>query len=111
MEALVKIGVTEVILALNYKAKEVCESFRSHTECLEMKITPVNELKPLSMIDYLILARNLLKDEKCFFFLNSDVICHYFLQKLLDFHRKNDAEAIILLTTIQPEKFGIFVHN
>lgn len=112
MEALAKVGVKEIFLALNYKAKRVCKTLEPHAKRLGMKVIYINEEEPLGTAGCLALAKKYLNDEEEFFMLNSDVICGFPFQELLDFHKQNKAEATILTTTtLQPEKYGVIIHD
>lgn len=60
----------------------------------------------------LALARSLLDDGSGspFFVLNSDVVCHYPLKDMLDFHVARGAEATLLVTKVEdPSKYGVVV--
>jgi len=52
----------------------------------------------------------LLADDSPFFMLNSDVICEFPLQKMLDFHLSRKGEGTILVTQVNdPSKYGVVV--
>jgi mannose-1-phosphate guanylyltransferase len=59
----------------------------------------------------LALAREkLTQDDEPFFMLNSDVICDFPLNDMLNFHRSHGAEGTILVTEVQdPTKYGVVV--
>jgi len=45
-----------------------------------------------------------------FFVFNSDVICHYPLDKLLEYHKSHKKEGTILVTKVEdPSKYGVVV--
>lgn len=57
----------------------------------------------------LALARaHLLSDKEPFFMLNSDVICDFPLQNMLNFHKKHGGEGTIFVTSVtDPSKYGV----
>ena len=62
----------------------------------------------------LALARHYLEadDNSDFFMLNSDVICEFPLQNLLDFHRAHKHEGSIMVTQVSdPSKYGVVVFD
>jgi len=51
-------------------------------------------------------------DPGLFFVFNSDVICDYPLQKMLEFHKAHGKQGTILVTPVQdPTKYGVVVAN
>ncbi|KAI4354560.1 hypothetical protein L6164_003410 [Bauhinia variegata] len=91
IEALKAIGVTEVILAISYQPEET---------------------EPLGTAGPLALARDKLIDGsgEPFFVLNSDVICEYPLQEMIEFHKSHGGEASIMVTKVdEPSKYGVVV--
>jgi mannose-1-phosphate guanylyltransferase len=61
----------------------------------------------------LALARDVLaRDDKPFFVLNSDVICDFPFQLMLDFHKAHGKEGTILVTRVEePSKYGVVVNR
>ncbi|GBG78363.1 hypothetical protein CBR_g26392 [Chara braunii] len=112
IEALKAVGVTEVVLAINYQP-EVMQSFLKEFEIkVGIKITCSQEKEPMGTAGPLALARELLVDGSGdpFFVLNSDVISEYPLRKLYEFHQKSKGEATILVTKVEePSKYGVVV--
>lgn len=54
----------------------------------------------------------MLKDDSPFFVLNSDVICDYPFQDLLQFHNNHGDEGTIVVTKVEePSKYGVVVHK
>jgi mannose-1-phosphate guanylyltransferase len=54
----------------------------------------------------------LLKDDSPFFVLNSDVICDYPFEDLLQFHKSHGDEGTIVVTKVEePSKYGVVVHK
>lgn len=51
-------------------------------------------------------------DESPFFVLNSDIICDYPFQRMIDFHRSHKAEGTIVVTRVdEPSKYGVVVYD
>jgi mannose-1-phosphate guanylyltransferase len=59
------------------------------------------------------LAKELILNENpsgLLFVFNSDVICHYPLDKMVDFHKSHGKEGTIMVTEVQdPTKYGVVV--
>lgn len=112
IEALKAAGVSEVVLAINYRP-EVMQAFIEEWQTnLGVKIVCSQEAEPMGTAGPLALARDLLDDGsgQPFFVLNSDVICEYPLKDMLDFHKARKAEATILVTKVEdPSKYGVVV--
>jgi mannose-1-phosphate guanylyltransferase len=78
-----------------------------------VKITFSIESEPLDTAGPLKLAEKiLLKDNKPFFVLNSDVICEYPFEELANFHKSHGCEGTIVVTKVEePSKYGVVVHK
>jgi len=112
IEALVKIGVNEVVLAVNYQPELMSACMSAWEKKLGIKITYSQETSPLGTAGPLALARDLLNDGEPFFVLNSDVICPFPFDELLKFHKKHGAEGTIVVTKVdEPSKYGVVVSN
>lgn len=110
IEALVAVGVTEVILAVNYQPQVMLQALERMERQYNITIRCSHEFEPLGTAGPLALARELLDDGDPFFVFNSDVICEYRLQSLLDFHNAHGAEGTILVTRVdEPSKYGVVV--
>uniref|UniRef100_A0A3P9H661 mannose-1-phosphate guanylyltransferase n=1 Tax=Oryzias latipes TaxID=8090 RepID=A0A3P9H661_ORYLA len=101
VEALVKAGVNHVILAVSYMSELLEREMRVQEQRVSDTLTP----GPLA------LARELLNvDDEPFFVLNSDVICDFPFQDLLQFHRNHGKEGTIVVTRVEePSKYGVVV--
>ncbi|KAJ6690231.1 hypothetical protein OIU85_006507 [Salix viminalis] len=111
IEALKAIGVTEVVLAINYQP-ELMLNLKEFEKKLEIKITFSQETEPLGTAGPLALARDKLIDDsgEPFFVLNSDVISEYPLKQMVDFHKAHGGEASIMVTKVdEPSKYGVVV--
>jgi len=115
IEALVKAGVTEVILAINYQPETMRESIERYCEEYGVSIVCSQETSPMGTAGPLALARELLtKDnpEGCFFVLNSDVICEYPFEEMYEFHKSHGKEGTIVVFPVDdPSKYGVVVSN
>ena len=113
VEALVRAGVRHVILAVSYRAELLEKEMRSQEERLGIKITISLETEPLGTAGPIGLAsKHITVDEEPFFVLNSDVICDYPFEKLLEFHKSHGKEGTIIVTKVdEPSKYGVVVYN
>lgn len=135
IKQLVKVGVNHVILAVSYKAEMVNEYVEEQAKILGIRITVSLEREALGTAGPLALARehlsgslsqdinghskcdgdnnNLVHDDGVpFFVLNSDIICDYPFQSMIDFHRSHKAEGTIVVTRVnEPSKYGVVVYD
>lgn len=112
IEALVQIGVNEVILAVNYQPELMSKVMEEWGKKLGVKISYSRETVPLGTAGPLALAKELLNDGEPFFVLNSDVICLFPFKKLLEFHKKHGKEGTIMVTKVEePSKYGVVVSD
>jgi len=110
IEALCKIGVNEVVLAVNYRPQLMSSYLQPYEAKLGIKISYSQETEPLGTAGPLALARDLLNDGEPFFVLNSDVICEFPFADLLAFHKAHGAEGTIMVTKVEePSKYGVVV--
>eukprot|EP00002_Diphylleia_rotans_P032844 TRINITY_DN6933_c0_g1_i1.p1 TRINITY_DN6933_c0_g1~~TRINITY_DN6933_c0_g1_i1.p1 ORF type:complete len:360 (+),score=89.24 TRINITY_DN6933_c0_g1_i1:56-1135(+) len=110
IEALKKVGCTEVVLAINYQPHLMSEALSVYEEKLGIKISYSRETTPLGTAGPIALARDHLRDGEPFFVLNSDVICEFPFEDLLKFHRAHGKEGTIMVTKVEePSKYGVVV--
>lgn len=111
IEGLVKAGVTDIVLAVNYRPEIMVAALREFEEQFNVRITFSVETEPLGTAGPLALARDvLLKDDSPFFVLNSDVICDFPFTELREFHSKHGNEGTIVVTKVEePSKYGVVV--
>ncbi|KAL9428970.1 hypothetical protein AB3S75_030884 [Citrus x aurantiifolia] len=112
IEALKAVGVTEVVLAINYQPEVMLNFLKEFEKKLEINITCSQETEPLGTAGPLALARDKLIDDsgEPFFVLNSDVISEYPLKQMIEFHRGHGGEASIMVTKVdEPSKYGVVV--
>eukprot|EP00033_Pygsuia_biforma_P004144 GCRY01004547.1.p1 GENE.GCRY01004547.1~~GCRY01004547.1.p1 ORF type:complete len:369 (+),score=75.33 GCRY01004547.1:30-1109(+) len=110
VEALIKVGVTEVVLAVNYKPEDLTALMADFEKQHKVKITYSLEDTPMGTAGPLGLARKILADGDPFFVLNSDVTCEYPFEEMLAFHKSTGAEGTIFVTPVEdPSKYGVVV--
>ncbi|KAH6569244.1 hypothetical protein BASA50_002839 [Batrachochytrium salamandrivorans] len=109
--ALAKVGVKEIVLAVNYQPEVMALAMHKVEEEFNIKITFSIETEPLGTAGPLGLARDILgADESPFFVLNSDVICEFPFASLLEFHLSHGKEGTLMTTTVEdPSKFGVIL--
>lgn len=109
IEALSRAGVCEVILAMNYKYKSIVEAVKGYEEKYGIKITFSLENSSLGTAGPIALARKYL-EHHTFFILNSDIICKFPFEDILNFHRTHGKMGTIVTTTVEnPSKFGVIL--
>ncbi|KAI9193331.1 nucleotide-diphospho-sugar transferase [Polychytrium aggregatum] len=113
IEALVKAGVTDIVLAVNYRPEIMVNFMKKYEEIYNIKITFSVEDEPLGTAGPLALAREVLaKNDEPFFVLNSDVICDFPFTDLAAFHKQHGGEGTILVTKVEePSKYGVVVNH
>jgi mannose-1-phosphate guanylyltransferase len=106
MKMLKHAGVTEVVLAINYRAEIMADFLEKHQD-FGVKITLSQETEPLGTAGPLALAQDLLDDGEPFFVLNCDVACEFNMRSLLDFHNAHGKVGTIMVTRMdEPAKYG-----
>lgn len=113
IQALAAAGVDEIILAINYQPEVMMKELKKYEEMYKVKITCSLENEPLGTAGPIRLAKEIIlndnKDNLLFVF-NSDVICHYPLSKLIEFHKSHGGEGTIMVTQVEdPSKYGVVV--
>ncbi|ORX76617.1 mannose-1-phosphate guanyltransferase [Basidiobolus meristosporus CBS 931.73] len=113
IEALAQAGVTDIVLAVNYRPKTMVSVLEKYEKEYGVKITFSVEHEPLGTAGPLALAKDLLgRDDTPFFVLNSDIICDYPFEQLRDFHRRHGGEGTIVVTKVdEPSKYGVVVNH
>ena len=110
IEALKKVGVGEVILAINYNAEKMFSYLKEYEKEYDIKITVSKEDIPLGTAGPIGLAKNILKDAEEIFIFNADITCEFPLQEMLEFHKKHGKEGTIATTKVKdPSRFGVIV--
>ncbi|KAI1827274.1 mannose-1-phosphate guanylyltransferase [Xylaria intraflava] len=113
IEALAAVGVTDVVLAVNYRPEIMESVLKEYESQLGLKIHFSLEPEPLGTAGPLKLAEEILaKDNSPFFVLNSDVTCEFPFRQLLEFHTAHGDEGTIVVTKVEePSKYGVVVHK
>jgi mannose-1-phosphate guanylyltransferase len=113
IEALAAAGVTDIVLAVNYRPEIMTEALKKYEKEYNVNIEFSVETEPLGTAGPLKLAEKILgKDDAPFFVLNSDVICDFPFQKLAEFHKAHGQEGTIVVTKVEePSKYGVVVHR
>lgn len=113
IEALAKAGVTDIVLAVNYRPEVMVETLQKYEKEYGVSITFSVETEPLGTAGPLKLAEDVLKKDKSpFFVLNSDVICEYPFEELAKFHKAHGGQGTIVATKVdEPSKYGVIVHD
>lgn len=113
IEALAAAGVTDIVLAVNYRPEVMVGALKQYEEQFGVSITFSVEEEPLGTAGPLKLAeKTLKKDSSPIFVLNSDVICDYPFAELAAFHKAHGAMGTIVATKVdEPSKYGVIVHD
>lgn len=89
------------------------KELKVYEEKYNVKITCSLESEPLGTAGPIRLAKDLILNDNpsgLLFVFNSDVICHYPLDKLIDFHKSHGGEGTIMVTEVKdPSKYGVVV--
>ncbi|XP_049872551.1 mannose-1-phosphate guanyltransferase beta-like [Pectinophora gossypiella] len=111
IEALADAGVTQVILAVSYKAQDIEDKLKQEALKLGITLTFSHETEPLGTAGPLALVRNILEaNNHPFFVLNADIICDFPFKDMLVFHQKHGKEGSIVVTKVnEPSKYGVVV--
>jgi len=106
LELLKNAGVTEVVLAINYRAEIMTDFLEKHRD-YGVKVTLSQETEPLGTAGPIALAKDLLDDGEPFFVLNCDVACDFSLRALLDFHNAHGKVGTIMVKSVdEPAMYG-----
>ena len=113
VEALAAAGVTDIVLAVNYRPEVMTAALKKYEQQYNIKIEFSVETEPLGTAGPLKLAEKILgKNDEPFFVLNSDVICDFPFQQLAEFHKAHGEEGTIVVTKVEePSKYGVIVHK
>nr|CAI5846880.1 unnamed protein product [Callosobruchus analis] len=113
IEALVKGGVTEVILAVSYRAEQMEKELAERVKKFGVNLVFSHENEPLGTAGPIALAKDhLTKSTEPFFVLNSDIICDFPFADLARFHASHGKEGTIVVTRVEePSKYGVVVYD
>jgi len=106
VELLKNAGVTEVVLAINYRPQIMADFLEKYRDC-GVKITLSHETEPLGTAGPIALAKEHLDDGEPFFVLNCDIACEFSLRSLLDFHNAHGKIGTIMVKRVdEPAMYG-----
>ncbi|VDN55895.1 unnamed protein product [Dracunculus medinensis] len=112
MEALVAAGVDTVILAVSYRAEQLEKEMSKYAQDLGVTLHISLEDEPLGTAGPLALVKHLLRGDEPFFVLNSDIICEFPFEKMIEFHKKHGREGTIAVTKVEePSKYGVCIFD
>lgn len=112
IESLADVGVSEVVLAVNYQPEKMTSFLAEKEKELGIKITTSKEDEPLDTAGPIKLAEKYLNDGEPFFVLNSDVSCSYPFEDMLAYQKKTGAAGVLLATPVEdPSKFGVILYD
>lgn len=106
IELIKKIGISDIILCLNYK-KDLIEDYFKERKKIGVKLNYCIEEVPLGTGGAVKNAEEYLKSEE-FFVFNGDVLTDMNLEDLLKFHKKKKSMVTITLTPVEdPTPYGL----
>jgi mannose-1-phosphate guanylyltransferase len=113
IEALARVGVKDIILAVNYEPEAMKDFLKDAEKKLGINIHFSKEDEPLGTAGPISLASKfLLADNEPFFMFNSDVICEFPLEAMLRFHKAHKKEGTIMVTPVDdPSKYGVVLYD
>lgn len=107
VEKLVKAGITEIILALNYHSEKIIGEVQKYEKEFGIKIIYSKEDEPLGTAGPLALVKDHLQDTS-FFVLNSDIFSNADLKDMKDEYEKRDCSGMLLVFGVEnPTKYGL----
>ena len=114
--ALVKAGVTEVVLAIAYQPEAMLDLQSKLIAKYKINIVCSQEFVPLGTAGPIAAARHILvppgESGGYFFVLNSDIICDYPFEEMIQFHKAHGKQGTIVVTPVEdPTKYGVVVSN
>ncbi|XP_021965159.1 mannose-1-phosphate guanyltransferase beta isoform X2 [Folsomia candida] len=111
LDALVAAGVTQVVLAVSYRAQEMEQELSSYAEKVGITLIFSHETEPLGTAGPLALAREILSSNpEPFFVLNADITCEFPFKEMVQFHKGHGKEGTIVVTRVEePSKYGVVV--
>jgi mannose-1-phosphate guanylyltransferase len=114
ISALVNLGVTEIILAINYLPEIMMEHSSKWEKELGIKIYVVKEDKPLGTAGCIKNCEHLLRGQEPFYVLNADISTDFsVLCDMMKFHESNpNCHATMLVTKVDDfTKFGVVIYD
>jgi mannose-1-phosphate guanylyltransferase len=113
--ALAAVGVKEVILAINFQSELIQEHLDLYEKRYNIKITCSKEDEPMGTGGPLRIAKDILtegNEDGIFFCFNSDIICDFPLQQMIDAHKAHGKEGTLVTTKVEePKMFGVILSD
>mmetsp|Transcript_7768 Transcript_7768/g.10970 ORF Transcript_7768/g.10970 Transcript_7768/m.10970 type:complete len:106 (+) Transcript_7768:157-474(+) len=102
-------------MSINYQQIVMQEELRQYEQEYNVEIKCLIEREALGTAGPIGLAApHLLEDNRdgLFFVLNSDIVCHYEFDKMIERHRQHQGVATLCVKEVEdPSKFGVVVAN
>lgn len=114
IEALVKVGVKEIILAIGYQKEKIAGIIQDLADTYKIKISCSVEEVPLGSAGAIYNAKDLLVPSIAdyFFVFNADIICNFPLQEMMEFHKEKKGMCTIATTQVEDSKrFGVIQYE
>jgi len=113
LDALLAAGVTEVVLAVSYRAQEMEQELSHYADKMGIKLIFSHETEPLGTAGPLALAKDILcQTDEPFFVLNSDITCEFPFREMVKFHKEHGHEGTIVVTKVEePSKYGVVIYD
>lgn len=112
MEALIAAGINTIILVINYCTKLLEEEIINYANRWNITVHFTMENVSLGIAKALFLANNLLKNEELFLVLNSNIICNFPFQQMINYHICHQHEGTIAITkVIEPSKYDVCIFD
>jgi mannose-1-phosphate guanylyltransferase len=103
--------VDEIIFNFNFQVSENLAGLKQFEDKYKIKMTYAKEEEAVGTAGPLKFAEKTIKNnnkEGFILVFNSDIICDYPLQKLIEFHKAHGKEGTIVLATVEdPSRFGV----
>lgn len=122
IEALCKVGVREIVLAIGYKeqlmhdfVEQMEKKYPVHIHC-SVETSPLNTAGPLKLAEKFLRGAERKQSQKSredlFFVLNADIICEYPFEELVNYHLSHPGLISLLVKKVEDwGRFGIVVHD
>jgi mannose-1-phosphate guanylyltransferase len=114
IEALKTVGVSEIILAINYQPERMYDFIKEAEQKYQIKITCSKEETPLGTAGPIGLAKHILSQSEGdeIFVFNSDITCRFPLKEMLEYHRTHKREGTLVVTKVKdPSKYGVILSD
>ncbi|MCR4924923.1 MAG: NTP transferase domain-containing protein [Clostridiales bacterium] len=111
MSLLIENGIDEAVVTLGYMPEKITEHF-SDNRYLDLKLSFVEEKIPLGTAGGVKNAVKDFEENETFVVISGDAVCDYDIAEAVRFHRKNNADATIVLAKVDdPREYGLVSCN